>query len=131
MQVRHALAGVAALGAGAMIWGTLVERKLFTLRRVTVPVLPPGAAPIRVLHLSDLHLAPFQHRKQRWVRALARLKPDLVVDTGDNLGHTDAYDALEHTLEPFRGTPGVFVNGSNDYWAPSFKNPLKIGRAHV
>ncbi|MDF2443270.1 MAG: uncharacterized protein JWR01_1473 [Subtercola sp.] len=125
MSVKPALALGAAAGLGAFAWGTLVERKLFTLRRVSVPVLAPGADPIRVLHLSDLHLAPFQHRKQRWVSALARLKPDLIVDTGDNLGHTGAYDALASTLEPFRGIPGVFVNGSNDYWAPSFKNPLR------
>ncbi|RFA22561.1 metallophosphoesterase [Subtercola boreus] len=119
------LAATAAAGAGALAWGTLVERKLFTLRRVSVPVLPAGATPITVLHLSDMHLAPFQHRKQRWVRALARLKPDLIVDTGDNVGHRDAFESLEHTLEPFRGVPGVFVNGSNDYWAPSFRNPLR------
>ncbi|RFA16465.1 metallophosphatase [Subtercola boreus] len=125
MSVKAALALGAAAGLGAVAWGALVERKLFTLRRVSVPVLAPGADPIRVLHLSDLHLAPFQHRKQRWVSALARLKPDLIVDTGDNLGHIDAYDALAGTLEPFRGVPGVFVNGSNDYWAPSFKNPLR------
>lgn len=115
----------AGLGLGALAWGTLVERKLFTLRRVTVPILAPDARPIRVLHISDLHIAPFQHRKQRWVQRLARLKPDLIVDTGDNLGHRDAYDFLRDTLEPFRGVPGVYVNGSNDYWAPSFRNPLR------
>ncbi|GAA0999053.1 metallophosphoesterase [Subtercola frigoramans] len=116
--------GVAA-GVAAFAWGTLVERQLFTLRRVSAPVLASGSKPIRVLHLSDLHLAPWQAGKQEWVRSLAALKPDLIVDTGDNLGHIDAYRALEHTLEPLRGIPGVFVNGSNDYWAPGFKNPLK------
>jgi predicted MPP superfamily phosphohydrolase len=129
MQVKSSLAATAAAGAGlglaALAWGTLVERKLFTLRRVTVPILAPDARPLRVLHISDLHIAPFQHRKQRWVQRLARLQPDLIVDTGDNLGHRDAYDFLRDTLEPFRGIPGVYVNGSNDYWAPSFRNPLR------
>lgn len=115
----------AAAGAAAFAWGVLVERRLFTLRRVSAEVLAPGSPPIRVLHLSDLHLAPWQRDKQEWVRSLAELHPDLIIDTGDNLGHIDAYDALEHTLEPLRGIPGVFVNGSNDYWAPGFKNPLK------
>ncbi|TIH35600.1 metallophosphoesterase [Subtercola vilae] len=110
---------------GALAWGTLVERNLFTLRRVDAPVLPRGATPLTVLHLSDLHLAPWQHEKQRWVRALAALEPDLIVNTGDNLGHTDSYDALTHTLAPFHGIPGVFVNGSNDYWAPGFRNPFR------
>ena len=32
-------------------------------------------------------MAPWQHRKQQWIAALAALEPDLVVNTGDNLGH--------------------------------------------
>ena len=117
--------GIAATGAAALLWASVIERRRYTLRRVSAKVLPPGSADIRVLHLSDLHLAPWQRDKQEWVRALARLMPDLVVNTGDNLGHTDAYDALKYTLEPFRGVPGVFVNGSNDYFGPSFKNPFR------
>lgn len=115
----------AAAGAAAFAWGSLVERRLYTLRRVSAPVLPAGAADIRVLHISDLHLAPWQHDKQEWVRRLALLEPDLVVDTGDNLGHTESYDAIAYALEPLRGIPGVFVNGSNDYFAPTFKSPLR------
>jgi predicted MPP superfamily phosphohydrolase len=120
-----ALGLTAAAGASAFAWGSLVERRLFTLRRVSAPVLPSGSADIRVLHISDLHMAPWQHDKQEWVRRLALLEPDLIVDTGDNLGHTDAYDAIRYSLEPFRGIPGVFVNGSNDYFGPTFKNPLR------
>jgi predicted MPP superfamily phosphohydrolase len=120
-----ALGLVAAAGAGSFAWGSLVERRLYTLRRVSAPVLPPGSPDIRVLHISDLHLAPWQHDKQEWIRRLASLKPDLVVDTGDNLGHRDAYDAVAYALEPLRGIPGVFVNGSNDYFGPSFKSPLR------
>ena len=37
--------------------------------------------------VTDLHLTPGQRRKQAWVRDLAALEPDLVVDTGDNLAH--------------------------------------------
>jgi predicted MPP superfamily phosphohydrolase len=120
-----ALGLAAAAGAAAFAWGSLVERKLYTLRRVSAPVLPAGSPDIRVLHISDLHLAPWQNDKQEWVRRLAGLEPDLVVDTGDNLGHTDSYEAIAHALEPLRGIPGVFVNGSNDYFAPTFKSPLR------
>ena len=34
----------------------------------------PAARPLRVLHLSDLHLTPGQTRKQEWVRGLADLR---------------------------------------------------------
>ncbi|MGJ4846319.1 metallophosphoesterase [Leifsonia sp. Le1] len=120
-----ALGVLAAAGAAAFAWGSLVERRLFTLRRVTVPVLPAGAESIRVLHLSDLHMAPWQHDKQEWVRSLADLKPDLIVDTGDNLGHADGLTGIERAFERFQGIPGVFAHGSNDYFGPQRKNPLK------
>lgn len=120
-----ALGVLAAAGAAAFAWGSLVERRLFTLRRVRVPVLPAGAESIRVLHLSDLHMAPWQHDKQEWVRSLADLKPDLIVDTGDNLGHADGLTGIERAFERFEGIPGVFAHGSNDYFGPQRKNPLK------
>ena len=63
----------------------LSSARRWTLRRFDVPVLPPGSAPLTVLHLSDLHMTPGQRSKQDWVAGLAALEPDLVVDTGDNL----------------------------------------------
>ena len=87
-------------------------------------MLEPGARDITVLHLADIHMAPWQTRKQEWIRSLALVEPDLIVNTGDNYGHPDALDALEYALEPFRGVPGVFVNGSNDYYGPQAKNPF-------
>lgn len=120
-----ALAVLAAAGAAAFAYGSLIERRAFTLREVTVPVLPAGSKPIRVLHLSDLHMAPWQRDKQEWVRSLARLRPDLIVDTGDNLSHEDGLSGIRAAFEAFRGVPGVFVHGSNDYFGPELKNPLK------
>jgi predicted MPP superfamily phosphohydrolase len=111
-------------GAAAAVWGVGIERTAFTLRRATLPVLAPGAADLKVLHLSDLHMAPWQRQKQRFVRELADLEPDLVVDTGDNLGHRVGLLGVKAALEPFRGVPGVYVWGSNDYWAPQPKNPF-------
>src|SRR5690606_32855090 len=95
-----------------------------TVRRETVPVLGAGADPVRILHLSDIHLAPWQQRKQQWIRSLAELRPDTVVTTGDNAGHVDCLPELAFTLEAFRGVPGVFVHGSNDFYGPELKNPF-------
>ena len=122
-SLLKALGGVAAAGAAALGYASLVERNAYTLRRFSVPVLPPGSRPLRVLHLSDLHLMPQQRRKVEWVRGLAALEPDLVVDTGDNIAHPDSVPALLEAMEPLQDFPGVFVLGSNDYFAPTFKNP--------
>ncbi|MCK0113107.1 metallophosphoesterase family protein [Ornithinimicrobium sp. F0845] len=118
-------AGLAGLGTGVLAWSTLVEPRAFVLREFEVPVLPSGAAPLRVLHLSDLHLVPGQRAKQEWVRSLAALRPDLVVTTGDNLAHQDAVPAVLDCYEGLLDLPGVFVLGSNDYFPPSPKNPLR------
>ena len=121
-----------AAAAGVVAWSTLVEPNLFTLRRHTLPVLPPGASPLRVLQISDLHMAPWHRRKMAWVRSLAELRPDLVVLTGDQMGHVDALASIRHALEPFAnaGIPGVFVHGSNDYYGPIVKNPFKYLREY-
>jgi predicted MPP superfamily phosphohydrolase len=119
---------VLSTGAGALADGSLVERNAFTLRRFEVPVLSPGSAPLRVLHLSDLHITPGQRRKQAWVRSLADLAPDLVVNTGDTLSAVRGIPAVMHALEPLFGFPGAFVPGNNDYWAPRFKSPTRYFR---
>lgn len=115
---------IGAAGAAAFAWGSLVERTQWTLRRADVPVLPAGSEPVRVLHLSDLHMAPWQRDKQEWVRSLAALEPNLIVDTGDNLGHERGLEGIRRAFDAFAGIPGVFVNGSNDYFGPALKNPF-------
>ncbi len=117
--------GAALAGAGALAYAAAVEVRWFALRRATVPVLPPGHGPLRVLHLSDLHLTPSQARKRAWVQSLADLEPDLVVDTGDNLAHMDAVPAVLDAFRDLLDVPGVFVFGSNDYFAPSVRNPVR------
>ncbi len=123
---------IAGGGAAALGWASLVERHWYAVRRATLPVLPPGAGPLRVLHISDLHLVPRQEHRIAWVRGLAGLEPDLVINTGDNCSDPDAVPAVLHAMEPLLDRPGVFVLGSNDYFAPTFKNPLRyFDRSHA
>jgi uncharacterized protein len=116
--------GAVGLGA-ALVAGAVVESRAYVLRRFELPVLPAGARPVRLLHLSDLHLTPWQRREREWVKGLAALEPDLVVDTGDNLAHPDAVPAVLDALAPLLERPGVFVLGSNDYFGPRPKNPAR------
>lgn len=117
--------GAAALGASGLGYAAGIERRQWTLRRATLPVLADGAEPLTVLHISDLHMTPGQHSKQRWVAALDGLEPQLVVNTGDSLAHPQAVPAVLRALGPLLRRPGVFVFGSNDYYAPQFKNPVR------
>lgn len=127
--VRHpvpaALAGLVALGAGCLGYGAGYEVRAFTLRRVTAPVLPAGQRPLRILQVSDLHMLPSHAKKRGWVRSLASLEPDLVINTGDNLSHVDAVPHVLDALGPLLERPGLFVFGSNDYYSPRAGNPAR------
>jgi uncharacterized protein len=126
MRIRTALQVTAAVGAAACAgYGFGYEVRAFRLRRLQVPLLSRGQRPLRILHVSDLHLAPRQRRKREWVRSLAALDPDLVVNTGDNFGHREALPYIIDALGPLLERPGLFVFGSNDYYSPIFSNPAK------
>ena len=125
----HVLKNSAAVALGTTVAGigyaAVIERNAFVVREVTMPVLSPGSSPLRVLHLSDIHMRPGQRRKQDWLRELAGWQPDLVVNTGDNLSHPKAVPAVVQSLGDLLSVPGLFVFGSNDYFAPMPKNPAK------
>jgi predicted MPP superfamily phosphohydrolase len=128
MPLARAVPAVLAAGtlAGASLTAYAAwEARAYTLREATVPLLPAGHRPLRLLHLSDIHLTPGQHRKQEWLRGLSRLQPDLVVNTGDNLAHRDAVPYVRDALGDLLDVPGVFVFGSNDYYSPTMRNPLR------
>jgi predicted MPP superfamily phosphohydrolase len=126
MRLRSALPlAVGGAGAATLGYAAGYEVRSFRLRSAEVPVLRPGARSLRVLHVSDLHLTPDQRSKVRWVRALDRLAPDLVVNTGDSIAHRDAVPALLEALGPLLDRPGAFVLGSNDRFAPVPKNPAR------
>jgi uncharacterized protein len=123
--IVRALVGC-GLAAGVGITAYAVrETRAFCLRDVTVPLLPAGQPSLRVLHLSDIHLTPRQRRKQDWLAGLCALEPDLVVNTGDNIAHRDSIPRLRDSLGPLLDLPGVFVFGSNDYYSPTLRNPLR------
>ncbi|MHA6508611.1 metallophosphoesterase [Tessaracoccus sp. Y1736] len=121
--VLRAVGATAALGAACFGWG-LIEAALFTVRQVELPILPAGGRPIRILHMSDIHLTTSQHFKLDFIRSMAALEPDLVINTGDNIAQAEAVFPLLAAWNKLRFVPGVFVFGSNDYFKPHFRNPL-------
>jgi predicted MPP superfamily phosphohydrolase len=125
VQARTLIPATAAAGAAAIGYAALIERNWFALRRYEIPVLPPGVAPVRVLHISDAHLTPGRHRLMSWIRALDDLDPHLVVNTGDCIAHPQAVPYFLGALGPLLERPGVFVLGSNDLYSPKPRNPTR------
>jgi uncharacterized protein len=123
------LAAVLGLGALCVAWGVFIERTWFRIQRYPLAILPADAEPIRLLHLSDLHVV---RRDARKLRFLASLPPaDLTVVTGDFLAEPEAVERAAEAVRPVRGrTASWFVLGSNDYYAPAPLNYLEYFRVH-
>jgi len=75
------------LGSAAYLWGLLIEphRLHVTSLEVGVSGLPADAPPIRLLHLSDIHLERLTQRESRLLQLIQSARPDLIVITGDYL----------------------------------------------
>ena len=120
-----AVAGrLVGLAAACVAYGTFVETRQFVVRRVNVPVLPADAPRLRVLHLSDLHVATYNKARLEFIATLAGLEPDLVVNTGDNIVSAAAIEPLRRAFGRLLERPGVYVYGSNDYAGPVPQNPF-------
>ncbi|MBI4728641.1 MAG: metallophosphoesterase [Acidobacteria bacterium] len=126
----RAVLAVAAAGAAVLIYASLVERTWWAVRRHRLPCLPPGSAPLTILHVSDLHMRPGQRRKCRFIASLGSLAPDLAVATGDLLEDDRGAEAVVEALSAIRARlGGVFVLGSHDYFRSGPKIPLGYLRA--
>ncbi len=118
--------GVAlALAACVLFYGVFIERYLvrFPRRRIEVPGLPEAYRGVRLAHISDMHLGPLVPAcfLERLLRKVARLAPDIIVTTGDNvLGRQvpDRVDAAWDLLCTLHAPLGVFsVLGNCDHRA--------------
>ncbi len=104
----------AALSAGL---DALVEPYLLriTHQRVAVPEL---RAPLRIAHLSDLHVQSFGLRERQVLAALEREKPDLIAITGDTVDGGDL-EVARPVIAAMRAPLGVFaVAGNWEHWRP-------------
>lgn len=116
-----------SVGTAMLAYGWL-EARWYRLRHLHLTgVTGVGVPPLRVLHVSDLHLSRFHRRIGDFVAGLADEPYDLVVATGDLLGDRDMEDQAVAALAPLTadGRPGLVVLGSNDFWAPTPRNPLR------
>lgn len=117
---------IAGVGVAVFLYAALVERIWYALRVHRVPCLPPGARPLRVLHISDLHFRRGQRRKRAFLARCARTEPDLVVCTGDFVDHAEGIDAAVDAVAQLRPSAGaLYVFGSHDYYASRPGNPFK------
>ena len=110
------LVGLHLFGSLVYLWGALREPFALGVTRQTVvsPHLPAAAPPLRLLHLSDLHVERLTRREESLPALAARLQPDVIVITGDylNLSYVDdptAREHVRHVLAQLRAPLGVYA----------------------
>lgn len=86
--------GLQLSGSAVYLWGMLVEPGRLELTQITVTSadLPAGSPPVRLLHLSDLHLERLARREERLLALIESTRPDLIAITGDYLNLSYNHD---------------------------------------
>ena len=88
----------------AFVGGTLSMVALFMIENyslesekqvISSEKITPDFDGFRIVHLSDLHCRSFGHKNRRLIRKIKKIKPDLVVMTGDMVSRQD------RNFEPF------------------------------
>ncbi|MDH7486762.1 MAG: metallophosphoesterase [Anaerolineae bacterium] len=95
-----ALGGGYLLLSGLAVYGCVVEPFRLTVTELELrsPKLAGLPRPLRLLHLSDLHMERPTPRDERVLALAAELTPDLILLTGDylNLSYTEDDAAIAH-----------------------------------
>lgn len=124
-MLSRILLAIAGIAIACVAYGVVVERRAFRLVRRGLAILPAdGPEGLTLLHLSDLHLVRVDRRKSAFLASLPAA--DVTVVTGDFLAEPEAVEAAVAAVRPTRGRlASWFVLGSNDYYVPRPKNPIR------
>ncbi len=108
--------GLQGLGSVLLYWGAVVEpgRLGLTQMELALPGLPAGAPPIRLLHISDIHMERPGRREDELLALAEESRPDLIVITGDylNLTYNRDPEAVAHVrglLRRLHAPHGVYA----------------------
>jgi predicted MPP superfamily phosphohydrolase len=109
--------------------------------------LDPDARPVRVVHLTDLHIERSSYREAKIVRQVNALQPDLIVFTGDYLNLSRLHDpvsaaqwrqfvaqleapygivAVRGTVEPSHESMAWLVEGTSVTWLEQETKTIEV-----
>lgn len=101
------------VGLGVMLWTQnnwlQVEQISYRNERI-----PPSFAGYRIAHVSDLHNHSFGAEQKRLVAALSKMRPDLIVITGDLIDTAAHEAALTFARQAVDIAPVYYVTGNHE-----------------
>jgi predicted MPP superfamily phosphohydrolase len=141
--LRRVLLLLVLLAASALVWGYAGAIRTPLVRRaeLALPGWPAGARPIRLLLLSDIHVAGPDMPPSRLAGIVAQanaLEPDLVLIAGDLVSdkrsatRTYSLDRATAPLGSLRSRLGTFaVLGNHDHWRNANEARRSLAAASV
>lgn len=132
-----------AIGFGVLAYAFTQARADPVVRRATIalPDWPAGAAPMRVVLLSDIHIGSLAMNADRLSRIVAQvnaLRPDLVLIAGDFIYGHDPRKGVRFGAQLARPLAGlrarfgtVAVLGNHDWWNEPGQVRAQLARAGV
>jgi uncharacterized protein len=136
---------VQAIGTIALIRGAMIEPRQLAMTNLTTTTdrMAEGLDPIRILHITDLHIERLSRCEQLLLEQAQESKPELIIITGDyvNLSYNQdpiTYEQVRALLSGLSALYGVFaVLGSppvdlHDSIPDLFKNlPVRLLRNEI
>ena len=121
---------------GLVGYTVLIERSIVLSNTYRIPVrnLPEAFTGFRIVHLTDLHYGPLVPLTliEDLVDRTNRLKPDIIVCTGDYVHERNAtgqIDAVWPVLSRLTARSGVYsVLGNHDHWASTSRSVYWLKR---
>ncbi len=127
------------IGSALVVYAFWIEphRVHLTQQHLRSPKFKPDTPPLRVLHLSDLHIERLTARERDVLNYVRELHPDVILFSGDflNLSHLKDPVAYEHArafLRELRAPLGVYVvSGSPPVDKAEVLPQLLTGLEHI
>jgi predicted MPP superfamily phosphohydrolase len=119
ISLRGAALWILAAGAICVAYGYFAEPYWpeVTHVRIASTRLRPGAQPIRVVLLSDLHSDPKPRLEDRLPALVGAERPDLIVYTGDSINSIEALPVFRRCISRLAQVAPTFaVRGNWDTW---------------
>lgn len=92
------LIAIQLIGTVALYRGAVVEPRELELTELAVHTnhLPPASEPLRILHISDLHIERLSVREDQLLIHIRQSTPDLILITGDFVNLSFNVDPITH-----------------------------------
>jgi hypothetical protein len=130
LSPRQVVCSVLAMGVLLVAWGAVEVKTLETVTiRIRTPRLPAGAAPIRIVQVSDIHFSRLVRRPalERLIASIERADPDLLMCTGDVFDSTaPEMDDYAKTLARIPAALGKFACLGNHEFYLGVGNSLRL-----